>query len=107
MSSNWTDNETIHWKRNNNNMWTPVTNNSHILAYEGTLEDNYDMEIAHKWDELVGNNQSTISRITKAASTFQICTDKIQNDTGANRAVTNNKIFYMITKRSHLTILVE
>ena len=53
---------------------------------------NEEESIVEKWDELVGktpkirsmNSSSNIERI-------KICTDTVQSDTGANKAVTNNK----------------
>ena len=86
-SSNWRDNETIEWIKDGNETWK-----INKLAIEQKYTEN---ATAEKWTEMVKGFEKK-DRIKKMQSArdmnkIQICTEKVQSDTGANQAVTNNK----------------
>ena len=63
------------------------------------IPDLYDRQLSKVWDDMI-NGATTVSKTDDGPSIqsvaappieIKICTKQIQNDTGANRAVTNNK----------------
>ena len=85
-NSNWMDNESIEWVQDND-MWKVKT-----------LQTNLNKEKINpteKWEAMI-KGHSKRDKIKKLnpcidSTKIQICTDKVQSDTGANQAVTNNK----------------
>ena len=54
--------------------------------------------IAQKWDEMIHKSKSVVNlmpvkipQTQKGTTTFNICTDIVQSDTGVNRSVTDKK----------------
>ena len=83
------DNETIQWSSNNDHTWHVNTLNETTQTFEEMLTTKWDTMVKDttngKCHKVNGHDQIAHS------NKIRICTDKVQSDTGANQAVTNNK----------------
>ena len=86
-NSNWQDNETTNWIKSTEDTWqSPDSENNsniHTASQHGTET------LAEKWDNMISNHNP--KKIGLIKHKIKIRTENIQNDTGANKAVTNNR----------------
>lgn len=88
--SNYKDNKTVGQQHDGFKWQPPDINDSTIHREKGDCHNNVEEEINKKWDQLFGNHHISRLQLEVNSDFIHICTDTIQNDTGANRAVTNN-----------------
>ena len=89
-SSHPRDNETLQWINNCFDPWNKCD-------IQTPAPESEDQRTIAKWENMI-NSITTAPQVTKTNShgdtvteRITICTDKVQSDTGANKAVTNNK----------------
>ena len=82
--SNWQDSESIKWMKTKEDTWD-VPND---IGQNHNTDDMNSETIADKWDAMIQDHNP--KKICTMKHKINICTDTIQNDTGANKAVTNN-----------------
>ena len=89
-SSHPRDNDTLQWINNCFDPWNKCD-------IQTPAPDSEDQRTVAKWDEMINSlkQESQVKKINNDDDTvterITICTDKVQSDTGANKAVTNNK----------------
>ena len=88
--SNYKDNETVLWQHDGLKWIPPDSTASTIHRATDEDDNNFEKDISEKWDQLVGNINISRLQSVDDEDLIHICTETIQNDTGANKAVTNN-----------------
>ena len=100
LDTNWIDNKSIHWTKRDNKWINPIHKVRGIKnPVEKSNKLNHDEMIVDKRDKMIGKQHNSKMSSLQPKSTFlndkntkiSICTDTIQNDTGTNKVVTNNK----------------
>ena len=85
-TSTWKDNETINWELQNKKWKNTTATNNPTPSLE--------TDLIKKWNSMIGKPTRQINTAKKSPilnNQIRICTEKVQSDTGANQAVTNNK----------------
>ena len=91
-SSNWIENESLEWVQHNEH-WTDKIQRS--------SPDQDRRSPTKKWEDMIKGHRKRdkIGKLTTTpeSTKIQICTDKVQSDTGANQAVQITRNHYMPT----------
>ena len=97
----WRDNETINWTESNGKGCITLSDrhdNTTDSVQITSVNEKCATTSVHQGDEMLHTSHSGVRKLHHSMKpqkkvdnvTFNICTETVQNDTGANRVVTNN-----------------